>query len=370
MDRIKWVDNLKGFILLLVCIGHVHFGAGIFANISSLTEPFWMPGFFFLSGYLFSSEKYTTFNSCVLSKSRSLLLPYISLSLLFSILDIRLYDVTLIPYHQYTDYPILSYMGVPETIQNRLQYLYLEFVNIFIAGASTPITTPFWFVNVLFWSSLLFYLIIKLSKRIGNVFIVFMYGVIMLGIGWICNKNKLFFPLNIHVVCTASFFISLGFLAKDVINKRLVNFSPISLICIILCLSPLYLYGININGAYHLYTNALGGKLHGLLISSLSGITIVIILFLLLSRIPRTSIIGGVFRNLARNSLIFLAVHYWVINTGDIIFHEYNTKPLYKYAIFIAALLISFLSFPLFRNKLYKLLGKEKTSIKEALSIR
>ena len=369
MDRIKWVDNLKGFILLLVCIGHVHFKGGLFGNISSMTEPFWMPGFFFLSRYLYSNRKYTTFATYSKSKIHSLLVPYLCLSIIFSFLDIRLYDVSLIPYHRYTNYPMLSFMGVPETIQNSLQYLYLEFVNIFIAGTSTPITTPFWFVNALFWASLLFYPIVNIHQSTKNNFIIILYACIMLGIGWTCNRNKIFFPLNFHVVCTASFFISLGFLSKEIINKRIINLSTISLICILLCLMPLYLYGINVNGAYHLYTNALGGKLHGLIISSLSGICIVIALFILLSRIPGTSAIGGVFRNLAKNSLIFLAVHYWVINTGDIVFHEINNNSIYKYAILIAALLISFLSFPIFRNKLYKLLGKEKISMKEALSI-
>ena len=255
MERIKWVDNLKGFILLLVCIGHVHFKGGPFAEIHVMSEPFWMPGFFFLSGYLFSDKKYQDFGSYLKSKSRSLLIPYFCLSVLFSFIDIRLYNVSLIPYHLYTDYPILTYLGVPETISNSLQYLYLEAVNIFVAGTSTPITTPLWFVIVLFWASLLLYLVHKLSSCLGGgkytKIILFLYACIMLGLGWVFSRRDLFLPWNLHVACTASFFVSIGYITKDLIKNKLVQLPSWLLACGLVCLSLLYLYGININGAYY-----------------------------------------------------------------------------------------------------------------------
>ncbi len=372
MDRIKWVDNLKGFILLLVCIGHVHFKTGLLFQVSTMCAAFRMTTFFFLSGYLFSIRKHKSISSYIKSKTKSLLIPYICLSVVFLFLDVRLYDVSLIPYHEYTKYPILAFLGVPDAITNSFEYLYMDIVSIFISGTSTPITTPLWFVNVLFWTSICFYIVHHIAptdSRKRNVWIL-IYAIICLSIGWVCNKQHFFLPLNFHVVCSASFYFSMGFSAKDLINNHL-NSMPIKyLLLLLIIIGPIYLYGINVNGAISLYTNTLGGKLYGLVIASLSGIAGIVISFILLSRIPGTSTIGGIFRNLARNALIFLAMHYFVINTGDIIFHEYNTDPAYKYAIFIAALLISFLSFPLFRNKLYKLLGKEKISVKESLSIK
>lgn len=372
MDRIKWVDNLKGFILLLVCIGHVHFRTGMMYQVSTMCAAFRMTTFFFLSGYLFSIRKHKSISSYTKSKTKSLLIPYICLSVVFLFFDARLYDVSLIPFHKYTEFPILAFLGVPDTIQNSWEYLYMDFVSIFISGTSTPITTPLWFVNVLFWTSICFYIIHHITPseaKKKNVFIL-IYAIICLSIAWICNKGHYFLPFNFHVVCAATFYFSMGYLAKNFINKHL-NTMPIKyLILMLIIIGPIYLYGINVNGAISLYTNSLGGKLYGLIIASLSGIAGVVVTFILLSRIPGTSAIGGIFRNLARNALVFLAVHYWVINTGDILFHEINKDPLYKYAIFIAALLISFMSFPIFRNKLYKLLGKEKISMREALSIK
>ena len=370
MDRIKWVDNLKGFILLLVCIGHVHFETGAMAHISSMCAAFRMTTFFFLSGYLFSTRRHPTISSYVKSKLRTLYIPYFCLSILFSFVDLRLYDISLIPYHRYTDYLILRHLGVPDPIQNSMQYLYLEFVNIFISGTSTPITTPLWFVNVLFWTSVCFFVVHHNTPDKKKNLYILIYGSICLLIGWTCKKFGLFMPLNFHVVCTASFYFSIGYLSKSLINYHLNVMPARYLIMLLVLVCPIYIYGINVNGAITLYTNSLGGKLYGLVISSLSGIIGVVVTFILLSKIPNTSIIGGIFRNLARNALIFLAIHYWVIITGDVIFHQYNTQQCYKYYILVAALIISFCSFPIFRNKLYWLLGKEKISMKESLSLK
>lgn len=369
MDRIKWVDNLKGFILLLVCIEHVHFHEGIMQLMSSTCAAFRMTTFLFLSGFLFSVRKHPNFYSYLLSKFRSLLLPYLSLSLLFSFLDLRLYNVGLISYYHYPVFPIYHLFGVPEFIQNSLQYLYLDFVSIFISGTSSPIALPLWFVNVLFWTSIFFYLIQSMTKSNSDyrVIPIIVYAFICLCVGWICNKYHYYLPFNLHSVFTASFYFSMGYLSKDII-KKLNSTQTKFIIGLIILVVPIYFYGININGAIALYANSLGNDLYGLIISTVSGIILVVLIFILFSRVPNTSYIGGVFRNLARNALVFLAVHYWVIITCGIIFHEYNKSVNYKYTVMIAALLISFLSFPLFRNKLYRLLGKEKISVKESLS--
>lgn len=370
MDRIKWVDNLKGFILLLVCIEHVHFHEGLMQDITSLSAAFKIPSFFFLSGFLFSIRRYPLFSSYLKSKAKTLLLPYVSMSIFFSILDIRLYDVSLIDYYHYPYFPILEYFGVPETIQNSFQYIYLVFVNIFISGTSSPVTLPLWFVNVLFWTSICFYLISSLTppNSIRRLVSILLYAVIALCAGWVCNIYHYYFPYNFQSVFTASFYFSMGYLAKDIINKKLYLMNTKYLICLIIVIIPLYFYGINVNGAIALYANSLGGDLLGLIISTVSGVSLIVMAFILLSRIPCTSFFGGFFRNLARNALVFLAVHYWVIVTCGIVFQDYNKTASYKYLVLVVALLISFLAFPIFRNKLYWLLGKEKISVKDSLS--
>ena len=367
--RIKWVDNLKGFILLLVCIGHVHFKTSPMAEVTSMTAAFRMTTFFFLSGYLFSTRKHTNISSYVKSKTKTLLLPYFCMSLVFSFFDIRLYNVSTIQYHHCADFLILHHLVVPSPIQNSIQYIYFEIVNIFVSGTSTPISTPLWFVSVLFWASICFYIIHHITPKKNKNIYILGYSFVCLSVGWICNIFHYFLPLNFHVVCSASFYFSMGYFAKSLINNHLNTMPTRYLVLLLVIISPIYLYGINVNGQITFYLNSLGGNLFGLLVSTLSGIAGIVITFILLSRIPGTSVIGGLFRNLARNALIFLAMHYWVIVTCDIIFHKYNQLPLYKYTNLLAALIITIASFSLFRNKLYKLLGKEKISIKESYSL-
>lgn len=49
MERVKWIDYLKGFAILLMVIGHYQ-GTPTFLNV--WIYAFHMPLFFFLSGYL------------------------------------------------------------------------------------------------------------------------------------------------------------------------------------------------------------------------------------------------------------------------------------------------------------------------------
>ena len=80
-QRINWIDNLKGFILLLVCISHL----GLFPEICDYLKGARMTTFFFLSGLLFSTRKHPTLKSYWLSKCHSLLIPYFTLSFLFAL---------------------------------------------------------------------------------------------------------------------------------------------------------------------------------------------------------------------------------------------------------------------------------------------
>ena len=48
MNRINWIDELKGFILILVCLGHTHIsipfvgGGGFNSNLSSFSYVYFL----------------------------------------------------------------------------------------------------------------------------------------------------------------------------------------------------------------------------------------------------------------------------------------------------------------------------------------
>ena len=68
-QRIEWIDVAKGIGILLVAATHVFGG-----SIAKYSEWFYMPLFFFLSGYLYvPAEEWHRF---VTKRARHLLLPY------------------------------------------------------------------------------------------------------------------------------------------------------------------------------------------------------------------------------------------------------------------------------------------------------
>lgn len=88
--RINYIDELKGFILCLVCLGHIAYSELSYAmNWMSLMRMF---TFFFLSGLLFSRRRFPTFKDYAISKTKHLLFPYIWLSLFFLIITFQIYS--------------------------------------------------------------------------------------------------------------------------------------------------------------------------------------------------------------------------------------------------------------------------------------
>ena len=78
--RIQYIDNLKGFAILLVIIGHICLGS----IWNSVIYSFHMALFFFLSGIVASCKG--AFIDYLLKKIRTLLLPFITFALLHALL--------------------------------------------------------------------------------------------------------------------------------------------------------------------------------------------------------------------------------------------------------------------------------------------
>ncbi len=73
VKRNSEIDVLKGLGMLLVIIGHTTNDKTLFSFIYS----FHMPLFFFISGILFNPTKYDTLKTLLVSKVKTLLIPYV-----------------------------------------------------------------------------------------------------------------------------------------------------------------------------------------------------------------------------------------------------------------------------------------------------
>ncbi len=56
VNRIVWIDNLKGLLLLLNCTSHIMLRPWIISAIVKPTASYYVPLFIFLSGYLCKSK--------------------------------------------------------------------------------------------------------------------------------------------------------------------------------------------------------------------------------------------------------------------------------------------------------------------------
>lgn len=362
MNRINWIDELKGFILILVCLGHTHISIPFMGgDVLTICQAFRMSTFFFLSGILFSTRRYTTINSYIMSKTKVLLIPYVLLALLFSFLDPRLYDLSLMERQSYLNPYCLAL-----DIHSNSDFLIMELISIFYHGV--PITGgPLWFVLTLFFVSVLFFIIHHMLK--GNAKGIIIYAVFCLITGWLLNLYNLILPFGFSTVFTASFFFAFGYLAKRII-KYMTGMSKIKLGTIIIFLSPIYLYAINMNGIINLNFNKLGNSLIGYILSTISGIFLIVSIFILLNRFVNESVLQGVLKNIARNALVILAVHYWVIKCCRIYFYSISKENYFPWLVTLIMIIVTTLAIPLFRTRLYKLLGKKKITFKESLSIK
>lgn len=354
-NRVEWIDNLKGFILLLVCINHL----GLCKSSMEYLAPARMTTFFFLSGLLFNDQRYSTIKSYITRKYQFLFLPYLRLSLLFLLFPLSLYKGT------YTEgliskiQIVLNSLSTPEIIQHYILTLYSNAIPI-ISGNSTPDTESLWFVFTLFLTSCVFYVFNYYVLKCRYKYVLYtLFPIVCITIGWVCNNKEIILPFRANVMFTSLFFYQIGFYSKAICKKMtMLSFSQLG--AIVLLLSGIY-HLTSYNTLFDLHFNMLGDDLICFLVKTISGIFLFSSIFILISRYDSKNILG-IFRYIARNALIILCTHYYLLRLGASIYNGYLFT-------LLTVVIGTFVSIPLFRNKLYWFIGKEKISLKESLDI-
>lgn len=361
--RINYIDELKGFILCLVCLGHIAYSELSYVmNWMSLMRMF---TFFFLSGLLFSRRRFPTFKDYAISKTKHLLFPYIWLSLFFLIITFPIYAGHI---DEASRGPLfikientLNLVGITS---NFICSLCAIFFKIFILGNSSIWATPLWFVFTLWTVSLLYAFI---DERFKNKIPLILISIICIGaIGWVLRNNHNI-PYNLGASCTAYVYYAFGSIykrkAKDFIDK-LGNWEIFGL-----SILAILLYSFIVRAGYtaNLSHNDLGNNILTFYTGTFTG---VIWMFLIFTFLNRIGIKIGIFRFISRNALIILPLHYYVIkliNYLNII--PFSHGSIYYFLISsIVVIIICFLGCILFRTQLYMLLGKEKISFRECFN--
>lgn len=366
LERIAWIDEFKGTVLILVCLFHLEQS---FVNIQMgmlHASAFRMTAFFFISGLLFSTRRFSTFKSYAKHKAKVLLLPYILLSLLFLALDPVLYHFDL----YYPRAPKMMLLGFVPEIHNVWQYIGWNLFKIFIVGKSSIGSGPIWFVFNLFCVSLAFFGVNRLTR--GHFWKTFSVAVVSLVIGWIFNRYHIHLPFGMERILTTLFFFACGSLSKNGILWLSRQKIPVLIVLASLSIWH-YIFFEDANPWFSMMNNDLGNNFAVFLASSLFGILSLVTLFLLMDRLPALKgiqVIKGVFRNISRNGMIILAVHWWILLFLRIVFKKELDQPGIAYLSIPILVVGVVLAIPLFRTKLYRLISKEKVSVQESLSIR
>ena len=396
--RLGWIDEFKGFVLLLVCLYHIEQS---FANVNMgmlHLSALRMSAFFFISGMLFSTRRFPNFKSYFIHKTRVLLLPYLALSLLFLALDPVLYHFEWFPRA-----PRMTVMTIRPEIATVWDYIYWNLAKIFVAGKSSIGSGPLWFVFTLYSVSLIFYGVQCAARKISEILsplrgsrmtagVTALAAIASLIGGWLLYMNHIRLPLGIERDLTVLFFFAGGWLCKGALNdprdsiaslqndsgddkkergdssKRIIVLAGAAILAFIA-----YAYLEVPNPNFSIMNNDLGKDLRIFVASSFFGIAGLIGTFVLADKLPPVTpvrIAKGILRNISRNALIILAVHWWILLVLRIIFKKEMDRPgiAYLSALIVTAGVI--VAIPIFRCKLYKLLGKEKVSIRESLRIR
>ena len=397
MGRIGWIDEFKGFVLLLVCLYHVEQSFS-YAQMGMLhLSALRMSAFFFISGMLFSTRRFDSFKSYFIHKTKVLLIPYILLSLLFLALDPVLYNFNLFP-----KAPRMTIMNIHPVIASTWDYIYWNLAKIFVVGKSSIGSGPLWFVFTLYSVSLMFYGVqwvaihffsqtrkemphqvrhdnkkAEKTESVSKLFIA-VFAIISLAGGWILYKNHIRLPLGIERDLTVLFFFACGWLSKDPIRNRLCvkgkKGIPWSL-AVATSITAFILYAAFEvpDPNFSIMNNILGKSLPIFIASSFFGIAGLVTAFVAADKIPNIApirTVKGILRNISRNALVILAVHWYILLVMRLLFRSTFNQPGIAYlSIAIVAAGVT-AAIPLFRCKLYKLLGKQPASVRESLNIR
>ena len=383
--RIGWIDEFKGFVLLLVCLYHVEQSfpqaqMGML-HLSALR----MSAFFFISGMLFSTRRFGNFKSYLVHKTRVLLVPYILLSLLFLALDPVLYNFDLFP-----KAPRMTVMNIKPEIATVWDYIYWNLAKIFVAGKSSIGSGPLWFVFTLYSVSLLFYGVQCAARKISEILsplrgsrmtagMTALAAIASLAGGWLLYVNHIRLPLGIERDLTVLFFFANGWLCKGALKDPRLRGDDVrgknilALIAATIVAFAAYAYIEVPDPNFSIMNNDLGKSLPVFLASSFFGIAGLVATFMFADKLPNIApfrIIKGILRNISRNALVILAVHWYILLVMRLLFRDTFNKPGIAYFSIAIVATGVIAAIPLFRCKLYRLLGKQKISVRESLNIK
>ena len=269
--RIKYIDMLKAFCIILVIAGHMGYTP---SKVKLLLYIFHIPLFFFLSGMTLNVAKYKSFFEFFARKLKTIVIPcfLMNISIFF----------------------IKSFILQPQFI---LKIDIIHFIKAMIVADRMHIYYQLWFLNVLFLAELVCYFAIKYSDELYQYVIVFVVLILCGSLGKKLYTMEFWLIWSFDLVPYATIFILSGYILRKNLTTlqsyfKLVYFLPVAAVSIICGVynTRVDLYYQQINSTF-LY-----------LVAAFFGIWASFILF---KNIPNISLL----EKIGENTLIYYAYH-------------------------------------------------------------
>ncbi|MEI7635685.1 MAG: acyltransferase family protein [Syntrophus sp. (in: bacteria)] len=158
-QRIKWIDELRAFAILMVLIGHKTENV----YLEEVIYSFHVPLFFWIAGFVFDQSKYNQFTCILIKKSKTLLLPYFVFALssfLFWLVIVR----------------SLSLRGQAFALNAWLPFWGL-FYGIGVDPWRNPMDNALWFLPCLFVTDMYFWCINNYFRKIIRPIALILFGI-------------------------------------------------------------------------------------------------------------------------------------------------------------------------------------------------
>lgn len=278
-QRIQWIDNAKGLILVFVILFHAKVPWNIVAYVSS----WFMPCFFFISGLLFRMKANASLWGTIKHRIHTLLIPYFTLSLLFILLN-------------------------PNNYQGDISHRFMSNIWDTLMGNSGFMTVSLWFVYVLFEVNCATTILHLIGRKFSVVTQNGIITVVIMG----CLVADTFLHNQSLPFKLSDFFISWAmYLGGYLLQNKIIEQKDSQLRHQVILLF--------INIGISVVAFSLLGE-HGRLMTEclrilllLSGTCSLVETVLLCTKYIPENFIGTSLRYLANNALCILAVHMWVI---------------------------------------------------------
>lgn len=243
-ERNQKIDILKAISILLVVIGHC------FSPSIKYLYLFHMPLFFIISGYLYN-DYYTDNPKTMLKKRfRSLYIPFIKYEFIFLILHNIFMKINV-----YSNNPNVNTIINAYSIKDFI----INIIKIFAFDGTESLLSPFWFLTVMFITSIMFCYISYFNKKYFKsseknrfliIGILFCTGIIFTKLNIVLTYS-VYAKQEINVALVAIMFFYIGYIYKK--NENMIQIKGSFAVLSFVFLLANTFYNFNIDMRTNLY---------------------------------------------------------------------------------------------------------------------